>query len=334
MVLVGAVLTIYGTPTVLAGTKNHRHKTTHRAKKKHRAKRKHRARRTHRAKHPAKRKSTPKAPALSRTLAGAAGPSGPSGQPMPVGNLPGWNQVFADDFSADPAVNIGGFSGCSSGKSIMTSNCSGLPASVSAKWWTYPDGWTDTAHTGIYEPSQTLSIGNGTLNVYLHSVGGTHMGAALVPKIPGGPNGNGQIYGRYEVRFRADQIAGYKTAWMLWPDSNVSPRDGEIDFPEADLNTPMIGYLHHQGATVNNDQDYWPTTATYNSWHTATITRMPGYVQFALDGNVIGTSTSRLPNTPMHWILQSETSTYGVVPANSTNGWIQIAWVTAYAPTG
>ena len=216
----------------------------------------------------------------------------------------------------------------------MTSDCSGLPASVNAKWWTYPDGWRDTAGTGIYEPSQTLSIGNGTLNVYLHSVGGTHMGAALVPKIPGGVNGNGQMYGRYEVRFRADEIAGYKTAWMLWPDSNVSPRDGEIDFPEADLNTPMIGYVHHQGATVNNDQDYWPTNATYNSWHTATITRMPGYVQFALDGNVIGTSTSRLPNTPMHWILQSETSTYGVIPANSTYGWIQIAWVTAYAPAG
>ncbi|MDQ6606081.1 MAG: glycoside hydrolase family 16 protein, partial [Actinomycetota bacterium] len=149
-----------------------------------------------------------------------------------------------------------------------------------------------------------------------------------------GVNGNGQMYGRYQVRFRADEIAGYKTAWMLWPDSNISPRDGEIDFPEADLNTPIIGYLHHQGATAGNDQDYWPTPATYNSWHTATITRMPGYVQFALDGNVIGTSTSRLPNTPMHWILQTETSTYGVTPANSTYGWIQIAWVTAYAPTG
>ncbi len=251
---------------------------------------------------------------------------------MPVGDLPGWHQVFSDDFSTSPTVNTGGFSGCTPGGSIMTSNCSGLPASVAAKWWTYPDGWPDSARVGIYEPSQTLSIGRGTLNVNLHSAGGTLMGAALVPKIPGGVGGNGQLYGRYEVRFRADEIADYKLAWMLWPDSNSFPQDGEIDFPESDLNKPILAFVHHQGATVNNDQDYYLTSATYNSWHTAIITRMPGYISFSLDGNVIGTSTSRLPATPMHWILQSETSTYGTFPTTSPSGWIQIAWVTAYAP--
>jgi hypothetical protein len=35
------------------------------------------------------------------------------------------------------------------------------------------------------------------------------------------------------VRFKTDSMHGYKGAWLLWPASEVWPRDGEIDFPEA-----------------------------------------------------------------------------------------------------
>jgi len=57
----------------------------------------------------------------------------PSGQPMPVGDLPGWHQTFADDFTTD--VPLGGFSGCSQAATLMASSCTGLPASVASKWW-------------------------------------------------------------------------------------------------------------------------------------------------------------------------------------------------------
>jgi hypothetical protein len=257
----------------------------------------------------------------------AAAPD-PSGQPMPTGNLPGWRQVFSDDFRTD--VPLGGFSGCTSGSSIMTSTCTGLPAAVAAKWWAYPDGWTDSAGDGSYEPSQTVSISGGLMNVHLHTADGIHMVAALVPKIPGGVNGNGLMYGRYSVRFRADEIAGYKTAWLLWPDSNVFPQDGEIDFPEADLDTDIWGYVHYQGGTAVNDQAWFETEDSYGSWHTATTIWTPTAVTFMLDGTTIGTVTQRIPDTPMHWVLQCETSTYGITPADSTSGNIQIAWAVAY----
>ena len=39
---------------------------------------------------------------------------------------------------------------------------------------------------------------------------------------------------------------GYKVAWLLWPKSGVWPRDGEIDFPEADLIGTISAFMHRQ----------------------------------------------------------------------------------------
>src|SRR5207302_10427800 len=47
-----------------------------------------------------------------KAVARAASGLGPSGQAMPIGDLPGWRQVFADDFSADPSVRVGRFARC------------------------------------------------------------------------------------------------------------------------------------------------------------------------------------------------------------------------------
>jgi hypothetical protein len=169
---------------------------------------------------------------------------------MPVGDIPGWHQVFADDFATN--VPVGRFSGCRPASTLMQPRCSGLPASVAAKWWAYPDGWTDTG-TGTYYPSKVLSITKGVLDYYIHT--GTihrkkiHMISAPVPKIPGGvDNGGGLLYGRYVVRFRADALLRYHAAFLLWPDSGHWPFDGEIDFPEADLNGHIYAFMHHKGA--------------------------------------------------------------------------------------
>ena len=82
----------------------------------------------------------------------SAAPSGAStarasAVPMPTGDLPGWHQIFADDFPTD--VPVGGFSGCDQG---TVRSCSGLPSAVQAKWWAYPDGWKDTSGLGVYMP--------------------------------------------------------------------------------------------------------------------------------------------------------------------------------------
>jgi hypothetical protein len=232
---------------------------------------------------------------------------------MPVGDLPGWHQIFADDFTTD--IPVGSF-----------------PSPVyGGRWAGYGDGTRDTTGHGEYYPSRVLSVSNGVLNMYLHSENGIHMVAAPSPILFPGQPFKGQLYGRYTVRFRADAVPGYKTAWLLWPDSENWPADGEVDFPEASLNSAIGGAVHRQGSTSGQTQDVYTTGATYTSWHTATVEWTPSAVTFYLDGQVIGQTTSNVPNTPMHWVLQTETSTYGVVPTDTAAGNVQIDWVAVYS---
>lgn len=250
----------------------------------------------------------------------------PSGQSMPVGDLPGWKQVFSDDFTTNVAV--GGFSNCVAN----TFTCSGLPSSVASKWWAYPDYWQDTSKNGTYMPSQVLSINSGVMNMYIHTSGGIHMVSAPFPKISGSSDSGGMLYGRYVVRFKSDAIPGYKTAWLLWPDSYTWPRDGEIDFPEGNLDSTIGAFMHHQGATSGSDQDAFGSSVHFTGWHTAITEWTANSVKFILDGTTIGTSTSRIPNTPMHWVLQTETQLGGGAPSSSAAGNLQIDWVSIYKP--
>ena len=263
--------------------------------------------------------------------AGPSTPADPSGAPVPRGNVQGWDQVFAESFKT--SVPLGGFSGCVAGPTLISSACSGLPSNLRSRWWAYPDGWQDTEHHGIYSPSRVLSIHNGVLDYYLHTVDGTPVGAALVPKIPGGIRGGGLLYGAYVVRFRAEPIRGYKTAWLLWPDREVWPAEGEVDFPEGDLSGDIDAFMHHSGAASTPAQDVYPTTADYNAWHTAIIEWTPGNCRFILDGQQIGASSESVPRDPMHWVLQTETATDGSIPTASASGHVLIAWVAAYTPS-
>jgi hypothetical protein len=241
---------------------------------------------------------------------------GPSGEAMPVGNLPGWRQTFTDDFTT--GVRGGDF-----------------PDAVSSKWDAYPSPWKDTTGNGTYSPERVVSITDGMLDQHIRTVGGTSLVAALLPKIPGLPT-YGQEYGRYAVRFRSDRLPGYKIAWMLWPDGNNNLRDGEIDFPEKDLDTPNVyGFVHYTDSNDTKAQGWAIRPMDINQWHTAVIAWTPGLVRFLLDDVEIGrTSGSRVPDTPMHWVLQTETSLTSGKPAASVDGFVHIDWVAAwsYAP--
>lgn len=244
----------------------------------------------------------------------APAPSNPSGQ-APPGAIAGWNQIFVDDFNY--TVNLGQF-----------------PSAVASTWGkSYPDGWKDTSKNGTYKPSEVVSVGASIMNLYIHTnSAGEHCVAAPVPTLPGATGSEGGLTsGIYVVRFKADPIPGYKTAWLLWPDSETWPRDGEIDFPEGNLNDKIYGFVHHQGATGGSDQDTFSTGITYSDWHTAKITWISGQsVTFELDGNIVGTTTTRIPNTPMHWVLQTETWLNGIVPDPTVSGNVQIDWVAVY----
>ena len=239
---------------------------------------------------------------------------------MPRGDLPGWKQVFREEFNKGD-VPIGAFPG----------------PLYSAKWSAgYKDGTPDTAgqmgaKSGYY-PSKVLSVKNGMLDWYLHTKNGISMGAAPSPKIPNNsaqkgllPRHNSLMYGRISVRFKADSLRGFKVAWLLWPDSGVWPRDGEIDFPEGDLSKSFYGAVHKRG----NDPkatDVFRSHAFYVDWHVATMEWSPGKVEFFLDGLSLGAGTTATPTTPMHYILQTE-SCLPICPSPQTTGHVYLDWI-------
>lgn len=258
--------------------------------------------------------------------AAAAAAADPSGVTMPVGDIPGWHQVFADNFTT--GVPVGGFSQCDN----VTRTCAGLPAPVQAKWWAYPDGWPDTSKQGLYMPSKTVSVSGGLLRLHLHTENGVHMVAAVLPKVPGATGSEGgQLHGRYEIRFMVERpTVGYKLAWLLWPDSENFPADGEIDFPEAPLSDSIGGYLHHMDGVSADDQDTFDTGVRVSSgWHTATIEWTAKSCTFILDGVTMGTSADRIPSTPMHLVIQNETDGS---TSDSAVADILIDWVVVYQP--
>ncbi len=232
--------------------------------------------------------------------------SDPSGQPMPVGDLAGFRQVFAGNFLKDSAP--------------------GQFLADYPSWGAYPSNYNDTSGHGHYEPSN-LYVSGGALHLNLKpgANGAQAQGNAPYP-VPS--TGGDRLYGKYSVRFKADAVPNWHAAWLLWPQSESWPNDGEIDFPEGDLNQNIWGFMHRQGGRSGADQDAYDSGAAFASggWHTATTTWTPNALTFELDGAVVGRSTANIPHTPMHWVLQTETaSTAPTTPAD-----VQVAWATVY----
>jgi hypothetical protein len=234
----------------------------------------------------------------------------PSGQRMPVGDLPGWRQVFADDFATP--VAIGDFPGRAYG----------------GTWTVYDDGIKDSSERGVYYPSKVVSVKGGLLTVHVHTERGVHMGAAVLPKLLGSESG--QRYGRYTIRFRADPVRGYQTTFIQWPDSDRWPTDGSIDWPAGNLDETISGYMHYTRASGGIDQVDSPVSMT--GWHTATMEWTPGKVTFILDGQTVGMSRTDVPRVPLHPVLQTETCfDDGCTVSDSAVGDVQIDWIAVYA---
>ncbi len=237
-----------------------------------------------------------------------------------MGDLPGWTQVFAEDFT-EGDVPLGGF-----------------PGPIYGTRWSenYKDGWPDTAaqqqpkgqRTSGYYPSKVLSVHDGVLDMYLHSENGVAMGAAPSPIVGGATQRpwNSLVYGRISVRFKADALPGFKLAWLLWPDSKQWPQDGEIDFPEGDLSKVIYAAVHGLDASGTHVIEVLRPNAAFTSWHTATTEWSPGKIEFFLDGKSIGVVTSPVPDKPMHYILQTEACLTGC-PAPETSGHVYVDWV-------
>lgn len=242
-------------------------------------------------------------------------PAHVSGEPMPTGDEPGWRLVFADDFRYDAEQGT-------------------FPGAGYVDCWDVYDGFEDTSGNGRYAEPRIVSVADGLLDVHLRTEDGESLVAALVPLVGG--DWQGQTYGRYTVRFRADPVVGYKAAWLLWPTSEVWA-DGEVNFPEGPLDATMGAYNHCVGEPWRNCFDHDTGVRFDAGWHTATIEWTPAGVRYLLNGQVVGESDLS-PSVPMRWVLQTETSYFNegghLPPPPDSAGHVQIDWVAVYAPAG
>ena len=230
--------------------------------------------------------------------------TGPSGAPMPVGNLPGWQQVFTEDFTTDVALGS-------------------WPGTYGTRFdqYDYPENPPDTNGGGVWRTGKDVSVSGGTADYYLHSENGVAYSAAILPRTAA------QTYGRYEVRFKVDPgMTGWNSAWLLWPDDDVWPAHGEIDWPEGGLTGTMEAFMHY--ADPGGGQDPATSNVAFSpGWHTATTEWLPGSVTCYLDGVAFKTFTKKVPSLPMHWVLQSES---GSSSRPTGSGHIKIDWLTVY----
>lgn len=189
---------------------------------------------------------------------------------------------------------------------------------------------TDTSrqvrsNPGFYNTDRTVSVAQGKLDSWLHydSSLRKYLVAALLPQLPR------MRYGKFSMRLRADKIPGYKIAPLLWPDSGKWPNDGEIDFPEGDLNGRSLSAFHHH-ASARGTQQHFSTRVSPRKWHTYETVWTPGRVAFRVDGRRVGVSTKQVPNKPMHWVLQFETAIRSQAPSKRAHGHVQIDWIKAF----
>lgn len=235
---------------------------------------------------------------------GSSDQTAPGTTAPPSGDLDGWKHAFTEDFTT-PAP-LGTFD------------------SVYSRWVTYQG--PDTSRRGTYSTGSVLSVADGVLDWHVHTADGQHKVAAIMPRAPG------STYGRYSVRFRADEIPGYKMVVILWPDSD-DWGEGEIDFPEVGelvKGDPMCAFLHGPGDYANSAAQCTQTSAAGTGWHTATIVWEPGRLTYVLDDQVIGTHTAKIPSTPFHLVLQVESNLGGRPIPNTSSGHIQVDWVTIH----
>jgi hypothetical protein len=230
--------------------------------------------------------------------------SAPSGQAMPLGDLPGWHQVFTEDFLTN--APLGSF------------------AKLYPNWRVYDDGSSDGSG-GQFFASKVASVSGGLLNLHVHTENGVHLGAGMVATLAGGAEA--LQYGRFTIRLRADAVRGSGLSVMFWPDNDNFPAEGDIEFPSGDLDDPIHGWVQYAQST--NEGESVPTSAALSAWHTETVEWSPGQATFILDGHVVGTVTTKIPETPHDFVIQSQTCNGcgGSVDA----GDVQVDWVAVYS---
>ncbi|MFY1652943.1 glycoside hydrolase family 16 protein [Solwaraspora sp. WMMB762] len=230
-----------------------------------------------------------------------------SGVPPPRGDLPGWELVLTDDFGRQElGANFTAYSGSPGGDPYST--------------W-HPD------HVSVRE-------GTLVLEGYRRDGAWTTGGVSNWPV--------SQMYGRWEVRFRADPSDEITYHFLLWPKSDQWPP--EIDFAEdfGGSRTGVSAFLHFRSESGRQKVQRDLSGVDFTAWHTVGVEWLPGQVRYLLDGEVWArVESAGVPDEPMWLALQAQSggcersSEYGLAacPKAGTpdRAEIVVDWIAVYA---
>ena len=254
----------------------------------------------------------------------------------------GWKRVIDEDFLLDCAEGafkdvygprkIGFYPGPNETSYAAYGTASGGTA-----------GYKDTSARGTYT-GKFISVANGICSqrLWQDTAAGKIWVSAIIPfaNISGTAKWGDSPGLIIEEHSRFTMDAGFKAAHLLWPVSNTSNPDGELDWPEFDGGT-VKGFIHHQNPNVNGIQTViTPSPAIDQAqWHTYRTEWMPAnYVKYYCDGVLIGSMTgSKVPANWMHIVLQNETSllktnnVLNPIPAGA-KGLVETKWIRVMTP--
>ncbi|MDG4830331.1 glycoside hydrolase family 16 protein [Solwaraspora sp. WMMD1047] len=242
--------------------------------------------------------------APSGTPTAVAPGANPSGVRLPQGDMPGWRQIFTEDFSG---------------------------TALDDRWFAYegqpdgdPGGWFDPSHVSVSGGLLTIGGWREADRGNIYATGGISNRRVV-----------SRTYGRFDIRFRMDRGTGIAYALLLWPASNVYPPEIDIAEDNGRGRDRMYGVLHPvTGRPVERS-----VPGDFTQWHTAGLEWTPGRLVFTLDGEPWTEITGdQVPDEPMALALQSQAwycgHTWEACPDETTPERVnlQVDWVSIYAP--
>ena len=191
--------------------------------------------------------------------------------------------------------------------------------------------YRDSSGRGVYCTRRTTYESGGLLRQWLHTENKGQSGISHVPtgdvNYVSGLKWTVPNQAEFIVSFvaRFDDIPGRKVAYLRWCGPRIGePGYCEDNFPEAKLEPGPRGnaFHHHEGQKTQNS---YSLNTELDRWHLYQMHVKPGkFVDFYLDGRLIGHATQGVTSSPSYWVFQAETYLGGqALPYPHHEGWIE-----------
>ncbi|NYJ75658.1 glycoside hydrolase family 16 protein [Allobranchiibius huperziae] len=248
---------------------------------------------------------------------------------MPQGDLAGWKQVIAEDFTTD--IGVGGFVVGDDG--LLTDSCA-AHAAYGSRLSGYQDGPTDNG--GLYRVARTVSVTDSILDIHTRTdpVTGKLLSAAIYPFRAGQPS-NAHTYGRWSYRLRSLDATGTGIICvsLLFPERKQDwPRSGEMDWPECDVSGAVGGNHHPAGYRTNMAEQISGLGLRLHDWHTFTLDWRKGSLSYLVDGITAFSTKTHVPSGSLKWDIQCSPDPARRTLPRNLSAHVQLDWVVAYDP--